>query len=178
MARSLSYRDRTTWINIYKVYVRPHLEYAVQSWSPYTKADIDVLEDVQRRAVRMTSGLTSATYEGKLAELNLLSLEDRRARGDMIQTWKILHGHDNVKIGTWFKMSSHKSCEIGTRFSSSVYNIEPKRFNLDVRKHFFSVRVVNEWNKLPECVKSATTLNAFKNLYDNHRKADALKALQ
>ena len=102
MARSFTYRDRHNWIRLYKVYIRPHLEYAVQAWSPWLQKDINVLEDVQKRVVKMTSGLPSGTYEQKLSFLGLLSLEERRNRGDMIQVWKILHGHDNVQEETWF----------------------------------------------------------------------------
>ena len=86
MARSFTYRDKNVWVRLYKTYVRPHLEYCVQSWSPWTQADIKVLEDVQRRAIRMVSGLQGDSYEGKLAELGLLTLEERRIRGDLLQT--------------------------------------------------------------------------------------------
>jgi len=43
----------------------------------------------------MTSGLSGSTYEEKLREVGLTSLENRRKRGDMIQVWKILHGHES-----------------------------------------------------------------------------------
>ena len=66
MSRSFHYRDRFTWIQLYKVYVRPHLEYAVQAWSPWTQEDIILLENVQRRALRMNSGLAGETYEKRL----------------------------------------------------------------------------------------------------------------
>ena len=73
------------------------MEYCVQAWSPWTVADIELLENVQKRAVRMTSGLKGVTYEEKLTELGLMSLADRRTRGDMIETWKICNdkGHWN-----------------------------------------------------------------------------------
>ena len=44
MARSFTYRDKVNWIRLYKVYVRPHLEYAVQAWSPWLQRDIDTLD--------------------------------------------------------------------------------------------------------------------------------------
>jgi hypothetical protein len=47
---------------LYKLDVQPHLEFAVPAWSPWTKADSDVLEKVQKRAVSMVSGLKSTEY--------------------------------------------------------------------------------------------------------------------
>ena len=50
----------------------------------------------------MKSGLSGSTYEQKLKEVGLIPLENRRKRGDMIQVWKILHGHNHVDKNTWF----------------------------------------------------------------------------
>ena len=52
--------------NRMKQYVRPHLEFAGQEWAPWTVADKEVLENVQKRAIRMVSGLKSADYEERL----------------------------------------------------------------------------------------------------------------
>ena len=76
-------------MKLYKSHVRSHLEFSVPAWSPWTEADKLVLENVQKRAVRMVSGL-SGSYEENLKDLNLQSLEDRRLRYDMIQTYKII----------------------------------------------------------------------------------------
>ena len=58
--------------------MRPHLEFCTAAWSPWTEADSNCLEFVQKRAVRMISGLIGKTYTEKLIELKLLSLEERR----------------------------------------------------------------------------------------------------
>ena len=55
--RAFHYRDRNTFIQLYKQYVRPHLEFAITAWSPWTQADIQTLEKVQQRAIKMVSGL-------------------------------------------------------------------------------------------------------------------------
>ncbi len=47
------YRDRNTFISLYKQYVRPHLEFAVQAWNPWKHQDKETLEKIRRRAVRM-----------------------------------------------------------------------------------------------------------------------------
>jgi hypothetical protein len=61
ISRSFHFRDRRTFIKLYKQYVRPHLEFAVPAWSPWTQADREMLEKIQKRAVKMVSGLTSRT---------------------------------------------------------------------------------------------------------------------
>lgn len=164
MSRSVTYRDRITWIKLYKQYVRPHLEYCVQAWSPWLEHDKKILEQVQERAVRMVSGLKGKTYEERLKELNLSSLEDRRKRGDMIQVWKIINKHDNLPANQFFEF--FQEGRQTTRLSANYQNIVKPRFKTDARKYSFSVRVVDAWNSLPTSVKSAKTLNSFKSLYD------------
>ena len=66
MSRGLHYRDKYTWIKLYRQYCRPHLETCIQAWSPSTKGDIDLLEAVQQRAVRMCSGVIGKTYDDRL----------------------------------------------------------------------------------------------------------------
>ena len=80
MAQSFHYRDKNIWIRLYKVFVRPHLDFAVQAWSPWYKSYIDILEKVQKRAVNMVVGLKGRTYEEKLEEIGLMSLKQRRLR--------------------------------------------------------------------------------------------------
>ena len=105
LLRAFTYRDRCTFIRLYQQYVRPHLEYCVQAWSPWLQQDIDLLENVQRRAVRAVSGLTG-TYEEKLKQLNMTTLKERRIRGDMIETYKIVQGIEDVEVSTFFSISS------------------------------------------------------------------------
>ena len=166
MSRAVTYRDRLTWVGLYKQYVRPHLEYCAQAWSPWTEQDKGILESVQERAIRMVSGLSGKTYAEKLAELNIQSLEERRIRGDMIQTWKIIH-LEGFKCSQFFTLVRDNVPNNGTRFNADPLNIVQQRANLEVRKNFFSLRVPEHWNALPTTVKNATSVNNFKNLYDN-----------
>ena len=170
MSRAVHYRDRITWIGLYKQFVRPHLEYCVQAWSPWTVQDINLLESVQERAVKMVSGLSGKTYQEKLKELNLPSLADRRKRGDLIQTWKIIHEVDRVKCSQFFNLIQEPVNRANTRFTAGRYNIVKPRVNLDIRKYFFSIRVIDPCNSLPESVKLAKNINQFKNLYDEYVK--------
>ena len=114
----------------------------------------------------MVSGLQGETYEERLAECGLTTLEERRSRGDMIQTWKIIQGVDHVDKNTWFRMVDGEEAAHRTRAAGNPLNIVKPRCNNELRRNFFSVRVVERWNGLPSRVKEAKTLDSFKNLYD------------
>ena len=161
ISRSFHYRDRRTFIQIYKQYVRPHLEFAVPAWSPWTVADIHVLERVQQRAVKMVSGLQSTTYEGRLSELKLLSLADRRTQYDLIQTFKIIHGIDDVNANIWFELVGENPARL-TRNTSHPLNITSKNPRNEIRKNFFSNRVIEKWNMLPSDIKDSRNVSSFK----------------
>ena len=168
ISRAFHYRDKNTFLKLYTtLHVRCHLEYCTPAWSPYSQSDIDLIESVQMKAIGMISGLQAKDYEGKLKELDILSLKERRERFDMIQTYKILHQVCNVDPTVWFQMVSPNR-NINTRLNSCEFNLVSKRCNLDVRKYFFSNRVINQWNSLPNCMKSARTVHQFKNMYDEH----------
>ena len=62
------------------------------AWSPWTEVDKDCLEQVQKRAVKMVSGLVSNNYQQRLDELRMETPEERRHRMDMAQVYKIVTG--------------------------------------------------------------------------------------
>jgi hypothetical protein len=76
VSRESHYRDRNTFVKVYKPYVQPHLEFAAPAWSPWTKADSDVLKKVQKSAVSMVSGLKFKDYRylERLEELKMPTL--------------------------------------------------------------------------------------------------------
>jgi ribonuclease P/MRP protein subunit RPP40 len=88
-------------VKVYKLYIQLHLEFAVPAWSPWTKADSEVLEKVQRRAVGMVTGLNSKDYEDRLKELGMSSLSQRREEMDLSEMYKIMTGKSAVDPGTW-----------------------------------------------------------------------------
>ncbi len=97
LKKTYTYMDAEMFLPLYKALVRPKLEYCIQAWSPFTRRDITVLEKVQRRATKLVPELANLPYEERLKRLQLTTLEERRTRGDMIQTYRILHGIDSVR---------------------------------------------------------------------------------
>ena len=128
-----------------------------------------MLEVVQKRAVRAVTNLNSRTYEEWLRELGLDSLEDRRKRGDLIQAYKVFNGHDKVDPATWFTRSIPVEGALATRKQRGFWSVDVPECNGDVRRNFWSVRVCDPWNALPDNIRMVETTNGFKNLLDERQ---------
>ena len=94
--RNIVNKEKELILPRYKTIVRPHLGYFIQAWRPYRKKDIDMLERVQRRATKMIQKFRNISYEMRLKECGLTTLETRRLRGDHIKVFKILNGYENI----------------------------------------------------------------------------------
>jgi len=78
--------------------VRPYSESGNVVWHPMLKKDQDTLESVQRRATKLVPSLNKLSYEERLKQMGLPSLSYRRLRGDVIQTFKYLHGIYSTRL--------------------------------------------------------------------------------
>ena len=100
--RNITHKEKSLIVPLYKAIVRPHLEYCIQAWSPYRRKDIDMLEKIQRRATKLIPGLRDLSYEERLKECGLITLETRRLRGGQIEVFKILNGYENIDSTIFF----------------------------------------------------------------------------
>ena len=154
VTRTIISREKHVMLNLYKTLIRPHLEYCVQLWTPVpqygTWGTILAIEHVQRRFTRLIDGVGLMPYRERLDKLGITTLLERRARGDLIETFKIVSGIADYGKG-FFKLSHNRN-----------NLVIPVNINTPNKYNFISRRVVKFWNKLHVSVKISKTVESFK----------------
>ena len=162
ISRFIEYKDSQIMVPLFKSMVRPILEYGNVIWFPVLKKHTQLIENVQRRFTKRVNGMSNVEYKDRLRVLKLPSLEFRRYRGDMIETYKVLHGlYDSNTTNNFFTLN-----QSATRGHPLKLIKNPVHTNLFGT--FFCNRVVNLWNSLPKDVVLSGTTNSFKNSLDKY----------
>lgn len=143
--------------SMFVVYCRPLLEYNTCIWSPYLLQYINMVENVQRRFTKRIPGLSDMSYRQRLDSLSLQTLETRRLHYDLIQAFKIIKGFDDLCVTDFFEFVRESSSTRGHNFK-----LYPPKFNKNLRKYFFSNRIVNCWNSLTFDAVNSTSVASFK----------------
>ena len=119
-----------------------------------------MLERVQMRATKMIQKLRNISYEMRLKECGLTTLETRRLRGDQIDVFKILNEYEHIDRNVVFTVKEERKTRgHGVTFAK-------KQCRLDIRTFSFSQRTVNEWNRLSADCVGVSSVNIFKNKID------------
>ena len=147
---------------MYQTFVLPILEYGAVVYSPRSARNIKLIESIQRNFTRrLFFGKCTLSYNQRLHLLQLDSLELRRLKIDLVETYKIMYGLENVKFDEFFSFAAN----LGTR--SNGLKLEVTLSKTEIRKHFYSNRIVSVWNALPHYVVTAYSLEYFKKLLNS-----------
>ena len=117
----------------------------------------------------MIPELRDLSYEECLKECGLTTLETRRLRGDQIEVFKILNGYENIDRNMFFSLKKD------SRTRGHEVKLVKDQCRLDIRKHSFSQRTINEWNKLSTDCVTASSVNMFKNKVDTYLRRAGYK---
>ena len=161
--RNFRSRDPYFYVNLYKLYIRPHLEYNTCIWNPILKSEVRKIESVQARFTRnilKKLNIKYNSYENRLNILNLETLEVRRVKFDPILTFKIINNLIDLDSSKFFTLS--QSLRKYRLRRHCLYLEPPKLPETTIRNHFFSYRIINIWNQLPEETVTCESLSLFK----------------
>jgi len=162
---TIIYKKKEILLSLYKTLVRPLVEYFAAAWSPYYQKDKILLERTRHRFTRMFPELKFLPYEERLVKLGLWTLEERRNRADLIEVFKLVKGLVNNPFDMFFEKSTN------SHLRGHSWKLNKRRCHMDVRKYFFSVRVVDRWNKLPQEAIDSTSVDVFKSRLQSIRDA-------
>ena len=157
--RAITCKNIPNIMSYYKTLVRPILDYASAVWNPYHKKDIEKLEKVQRRATKLIREIRNLPYRDRLRRCKLMTLEERRRRYDLIEMFKVMKGIYKIDKEKLFELNSNPT-------RGHDMKVKKNYSRLNIRKYFFTNRVVDDWNHLPALAIKAENVLQFKKVVD------------
>ena len=117
--RNISCKSPEIMVPLFIALIRPIIEYANVVWCPFNKYNIIKLEKVQQQFTKRINGMYKLSYPDRLIKLKLPSLEYRRLRGDLIETYKIINNiYDPLTTVSLLTLDSN------TRTRTNGYKLE------------------------------------------------------
>ena len=159
LTRSIPFRRR-----LLCSYIRPSVEYATSVWHPRFQCQMLLLESPLRRFTKFTAQLSDTPYPSRLLRFNITSLCFRRIISDLVLAFKVITGYFlHVNTDAFFTL--HESTR--TR-ASNRYRLRKPLCRTDLRAHFWSIRIIDLWNKLPAAAFDSKCPKAFKTYISLH----------
>ena len=146
--------------------VRPHLEYAVQVWSPPKEIYIGLIEKVKAKATKIPYSMRNLKYEARLTKWGINRLEDRRVRLDLIEMYKSVNGLDEIN---WERNPVVNTPKVGFITRSNGVKIRRDTFKSKIRN------VILRNRYLPGIIISSIEVHQLGMLY--HKRSFKLQLL-
>ena len=153
--RSFRFMNKILFLQLYKSLIRSIVDYGIVVWYPTSKKNIQLIENIQKRATKIVPEIRGYSYEERLRALNLPTLLYRRQRYDLIQIFKVINGFDNIDPSKFFTFNDNNT-------RGHLFRLEKQQVHKSLRLNSFPLRCINEWNSLPEDIVCKNSVESFK----------------
>ena len=144
-------------LKLYKSFIRPHLEYSSVVWNPHLKGEIEVLEKVQKFALRVCTKSWDSHYKDLLSRASLTSLQTRRVQASLCHLYKIIHNLTDFPEAP----VSNREIPYNNR-SVNAQSLSVLPFKTSAYQNSFFPSAICNWNKLPKETLECESLRSFK----------------
>ena len=166
-----SFQLRDSRITVFKTHVRPLLEYCSFLFSNIRKCDSKAIESIQRKFSKVICS-TGLSYRQRCEQLQLRPLWFRRITLNILFLFRLIY---NITYSNSGPISfAEKKC----------YNLRKNKYLLPVpkcrtvtRHHFFLNRYSHLWNRLPEIIRTSSSLQLFKSQLHTHLNPESIHTL-
>ena len=153
------HRSALEYFHLFKIYVRPIIEYNIYFWFPYSKLNMSLIESIQRKFTkRICDG--SLTYEQRLSKIGDHSLHSRYLFISALSTYKIINNLLSVSVNYNYTTNSKSRRGCHKIFIPFIRN--------NHRKNFCIYRCIKVWNSLPDSLMNDNNYPLFRQALVKH----------